>query len=83
MNMSQGEKALSARVHAFLSLQLLDGCSGSRHLPAQSPALLGRKPAGQTPQQWQPRQLQPDKEKDPSSEQLPCTSSGPLPLAQL
>lgn len=51
MSFSRGEEAVSGG-RAFLSPQLLDGCSGQRHLPAQSAPLLGTKPAGQKPQQW-------------------------------
>lgn len=38
-----------------LSLQLLDRCSGQRHIPTHGSALLGTKPPGQHPHQ---RQLQ-------------------------
>lgn len=71
--------------HVFcvlLSLQLLDGHSGERHFPTQSPPLLGPKPAGQESHQRQP-QPQPAKAQNPTREGLPLQFDWQLPVASV
>lgn len=66
-----------------LSLQLLDGHSGERHFPTQSPPLLGPEPAGQETHQRQPPQPQPVKAQNPTREGLPLQFDWQLPVASV